>query len=277
MKRRRLITNIVIYTLLLLGSMLFIIPFYWLVRSSLMEMGQIFVLPPIWIPNPVRFSNYYEAMTILPFGRYFLNTLIIVVGGVVGVLATASISAYSFSRIRWKRRNLVFGILMTSMMLPYAVTLIPTFIGWKFVGGINTFLPLIARAWFGGSVFDIFLMRQFFMTLPKELDEAAVMDGGGHFTIFAKIIVPLSRPAFVAVGLFAFLGYWNDFLGPLVYLNNQDMYTLSLGLQQFQGMYNAQWHLMMAAATVIVAPTIIVFFLGQRYFVEGIALTGLKG
>lgn len=265
-----------IYLVLAAGGIFSLLPLVWLVRSSLMNMGQIFELPPVWIPNPVQFSNYGEALTILPFGRYFVNTAIIVVFSVLGVIVTSSISAYSFARMTWKGRNLVFGLLLSSMMLPYAVTLIPTFIGWSKVGLTNSFIPLIAPAWFGGSAFNIFLLRQFYLSIPRDLDEAAYVDGAGHLRIFWSIILPLTKPALIVVGLFSFLAAWNDFLGPLVYLNDETKYTLALGLQQFKGMYSAEWHLMMAAATVVLLPAIIVFFIGQRYFIEGITLTGIK-
>ncbi|MNW28818.1 L-arabinose transport system permease protein AraQ [compost metagenome] len=265
-----------IYLVLAAGGIFSLLPLVWLIRSSLMDMGQIFELPPIWVPDPFQFSNYREALTILPFGRYFVNTLIIVVFSVLGVIVTSSISAYSFARMNWRGRNLVFGLLLSSMMLPYAVTLIPTFIGWSKVGLTNSFIPLIAPAWFGGGAFNIFLLRQFYLSIPRELDEAAYVDGAGHWRIFWSIILPLTKPALIVVGLFSFLASWNDFLGPLVYLNDETQYTLALGLQQFKGMYSAEWHLMMAAATVVLLPAIIVFFIGQRYFIEGITLTGIK-
>ncbi len=197
-------------------------------------------------------------------------------GGVAGTLITSTICAFSFARLKWPGKNIVFACIMSSMMLPYAVTLIPTFIGWKTLGFLDTFVPLIAPAWFGGGVFNIFLLRQFYQTIPKDLDEAALIDGAGYFRIFLQIIMPLTQPAMIVVGLFSFMNYWNDFLGPLVYLNSENMFTLSLGLTMFRGMYNAQWHLMMAASTVVIAPVLIIFLIGQRYFIEGIALTGMK-
>ncbi|CQR57306.1 carbohydrate ABC transporter permease [Paenibacillus riograndensis] len=265
-----------VYLVLVAGGLFSLLPLIWLIRSSLMDMGQIFELPPIWIPDPFRFGNFSEALTILPFGRYFINTTVIVIFTMLGVLVTCSISAYSFARMSWRGRNLVFGLLLSSMMLPYAVTLIPTFIGWSKLGLTNSFIPLIAPAWFGGGAFNIFLLRQFYLSIPRDLDEAAYVDGASHWRIFISIIIPLTRPALVVVGLFTFLASWNDFLGPLVYLNSESKYTLALGLQQFKGMYAAEWHLMMAAATVVLAPAIVVFFIGQRYFIEGITLTGIK-
>ena len=277
MKSKKKISKSIIYIILFFISFVCLVPFYWMIRSSLMDMSQIFTMPPIWIPKPIKFSNYKEALTMLPFGRYFLNTLFVVVFTVLGTVITSSLCAYSFSRIEWKGRDTVFGILLTAMMIPFAVTLIPTFIGWQKLGVVNSYAPLIVPAWFGGGVFNVFLLRQFFRTIPKELDEAARIDGAGHFTIYSKIIIPLSKPSLIVVSLFSFMGSWNDFLGPLVYLNDGDKFTLSLGLMQFQGMYSAQWQYMMAAATVVLIPIVIIFFIGQKYFIEGISMSGMKG
>ncbi|NHN32172.1 carbohydrate ABC transporter permease [Paenibacillus agricola] len=279
------LSRVIIYLLLYVGAAVCLVPFYWLIRSSLMDMNQIFQYPLVWIPSPFRFENYAEALTVLPFGRYFLNTGIIVVSCVAGILISCSLSAYGLSRINWPGRELVFAIIMTSLMLPYFATLIPNFIMWKNLNLVNTYVPLILPSWFGvgtmsiigGGMFNIFLLRQFFRSLPKELDEAAFMDGAGHFKIYATIIVPLSKPALISTGLFTFLNTWNDFVGPLIYLNGEEKYTLQLGLRTFIGNYAAQWHLLMAAATVVLVPVIILFFIGQRYFVEGIATSGIKG
>ena len=176
MRRQRLLSDLATYVALLAGSVFSLLPLFWLVRSSLMDIGQIFVMPPIWIPNPMRFENYSEALTILPFGRYFINTVTIVVLTILGVILTSSISAYSFSRMRWRGRDPIFALLLSSMMLPYAVTLIPTFVGWSRLGLTNTYAPLIVPAWFGGGAFNIFLLRQFFLGIPRELDEAAFLD-----------------------------------------------------------------------------------------------------
>lgn len=275
--KKRTAAKIATYTILIMISFICLVPFYWMLRSSLMDMSQIFTMPPVWIPSPIRFSNYKEALTMLPFAKYFLNTLFIVLITVSGTVITSSLCAYSFSRINWRGRDTVFGILLTAMMIPFAVTLIPIFIGWQKLGLVNTYAPLVIPAWFGGGVFNVFLLRQFFRTIPKELDEAARIDGANHFTIYSRIILPLSKPSLIVVGLFSFMGSWNDFLGPLVYLNDSDKFTLSLGLMQFNGMYTAQWQYMMAASAVVVLPIVIIFFMGQKYFIEGIAMTGMKG
>lgn len=276
---RTRIKRVVLYALLVLGLIPTMFPFIWLVRSSLMNTTQIFVAPPEWIPNPFEWENFTGAMTAQPFARYFLNTMIIEVAVVLGTIISCSIVAFSFSRLRWRGRNVCFAILLSSLMLPYAVTLIPTFIMWHYVGGLNTFLPLTVPAWFGGAaggVFNVFLLRQFFLTIPYELDEAAYIDGASPWRVFWQIILPLSRPAIVVVTIFTFIFVWNDFLGPLVYLNDERLYTLAIGLASFQGVYSAQWGYLMAASTAVIAPVIVLFFFAQRYFIEGVTLTGIK-
>ena len=267
----------VFYILLLSGSVAMLIPLVWLIRSSFMGLSQIFIFPPEWLPDPWRWDNYPKALTTIPFVRYFFNTLYILIPTVVGTVITAALAAYGFSRLRWPGRDLVFGILLTTLMLPYAVTLIPTFLLWANLGLVNTYWPLILPDWFGGSIFYIFLLRQFFLTLPKELDEAAIIDGANPLQVLRFVIVPLSRPALITVAIFSTLFEWNDFLGPLIYLNDSRQFTLALGLAEFTGLYTSQWHLLMAAATVVIAPVLILFFFAQRYFIEGIALTGTKG
>lgn len=277
MKKKEKIKRAIVYIILVLISLFCLLPLVWMIRSSLMKIDQIFVIPPIWIPNPIKWSNYKDAVNFAPFAKYFANTIYIVVFVLIGTLVSSSLCAFGFTRIQWKGRNIIFAFILSSMMLPYAVTIIPTFVGWKMLHGYNTYKPLIVPAFFGGGAFNIFLLRQFFMSIPTELDEAAVMDGAGYFTIYSKIILPLSKSAMIVVGLFTFLGTWNDFLGPLIYLNEDKKFTLALGLQLFQSQYISQWHLLMAASTIVITPAIIVFLLGQKYFVEGIALTGIKG
>lgn len=276
-KAKKRLVSITVHIVLILGSLCFLLPFYWMLRSATMDISQVFQVPPKWIPDPIIISNFKEALTILPFGQYFVNTFFVVGLGVLGTVLTASLSAYSFARLRWKGKKLIFALIMSTMMLPYAAKLVPTFLGWQAFGFVNTFAPLILPAWFGGTAFDMFLMRQFFLTIPKELDEAAYVDGASYARVFFQIVLPLSKPALITVGLFAFMGFWNDFLGPLVYLNDQRKYTVAIGLAQFQGMLTSEWQLMMAAAAVVLAPVLLVFILGQKYFVEGIATTGLKG
>lgn len=270
-------SRVLVYLVLIAGAIICMVPFYWLVRSSFMKIEQIFILPPRWIPDPPILTNYQQAFSALPFGRYFLNTIFVVVMVMAGTLLTSTLCAYGFARIEWKGRSLVFSAVLSTMMLPYAATLIPVFIGWSHLKAINTYYPLIVPAWLGGGAFNIFLLSQFFKGLPRELDESAVIDGAANLTIYSRIILPLSRPVIIVVALFTFMNTWNDFLGPLIYLNDDKAFTLALGLQLFTSQYTAQWNLLMAAATVIMIPVIIVFLFGQRYFVEGITMTGLKG
>ncbi len=266
-------------------ALIWLIPFFWMLRSALMDMTQIFKYPLVVFPSPVRWENFGNALTSLPFFDYIRNSFTIVIACVAGIVISCSLSAYGFSRIHWKGRDVVFYILMTSIMLPYFATLIPNFIMWSKLGLTNTYVPLILPSWFGvgtasvfgGGMFNIFLLRQFFRTLPQELDEAAFVDGAGHMTIFLRIIVPLSKPSIICVGLFTFLNTWNDLINPLIYLSKESKYTIQLGLRTFIGMYNAQWHYLMAAAVFAIVPVLILFLFGQRYFVEGIATVGLKG
>jgi len=273
---RAKISKVLIYTVLILGSLASIFPFFWLIRSSFMSTAQIFQLPPIWIPKPFIFSNYLEPFKVLPFAKYYINSAVIVLLVLVGVLISSSLSAYSFARLKWKWRDRVFYIILSSMMLPYAVTMIPTFIGWNALGLVNTFSPLIIPAYFGGGAFNVFLVRQFLLSIPKELDEAAYIDGASKLNIFIKIILPLSKSALIVVGIFTFVNTWNDFLAPLIYLNSESRFTLALGLFQFRGMYSAQWNVLMSASTLVLLPNIIVFIIGQKYILEGITLTGIK-
>ena len=274
---RRRIRHAGVYLVLIALSTVFMMPLIWLIRSSFMSIIQIFRMPPEWIPRPFLLENYKTALTVLPFGRYALNTMLLVVNGVAGVVITSSFCAYSFARLHWKGRRFFFGLIMSGMMLPYAVTLIPTFLGWRYLVGSDSFLPLMIPAWFGGGAFNIFLLRQFMLGIPRELEDAAVIDSARYDQIFMRIIIPLTKPALIVVGLFCFFTIWNDYLGPLIYLNDDSRFTLALGLTKFIGFYSAQWHLLMAASAVVVIPPILLFFIGQRFLVQGITLTGLKG
>lgn len=274
---RKAVARTITYLLLIAGSIAMLTPLAWLIRSSFMSLDQIFFFPPQWIPDPWLWQNYSDALEVAPFARYFLNTMVIEALVVSGVVISSTLSAYGFSRLRWKGRDKVFAVMMTTLMLPGAVTLIPAFIIWSELGLVNTIAPLTVPAWFGGGMFNIFLLRQFFRGLPRDLDEAAMLDGASPLRILRDIIIPLSRPALITVAIFSFLATWNDFLGPLIYLNSSEKYTLAIGLSQFKGQYNSEWGLLMAASTLVLAPVLVLFFVAQRYFVEGIAVTGLKG
>ncbi len=258
-------------------ALVLVVPFAWLVRSSLMDAGQIFEFPPSWIPNPVSWTNYPDAINAIPFVQYLVNTLFILVPSVVGTVLSTTLAAYGFARLTWPGRDLIFNLLLLTFMLPFVATLIPTFLLWTGLHLVNTDWPLVLPHWFGSDVFFIFLLRQFFRTIPRELDEAAILDGANPLEVLWHVIVPLSRPALATIAILSGLAAWNDFLDPLVYLNQSDKFTLALGLSEFTGLYSSQWNLLMAAATLIALPVIVIFFFAQRYFVEGITLTGIKG
>lgn len=233
-------------------------------------------MPPEWIPRPFRWQNYPEALTAYPFLRYFANTMTILIPVVTGTVITGSMAAFAFSRLQWRGRDLFFFLILTTLMLPYAVTLIPTFILWKTLGGVNTYFPLIVPWWFGGGAFNIFLLRQFFSLIPIELDEAAYLDGATPWQVLWKIILPLSKPAIITVALFAFMNVWSDLVGPVIYLHDPNKYTLAVGLASFVGVYTGRWNYLMAASVAVMAPPVIVFFIGQKYFMRGIVLTGSR-
>jgi multiple sugar transport system permease protein len=268
--------RVLVWTLLVVGGLIMITPFLWLVSTSLKEQAQIFLYPPQWIPDPVAWRNYPEALTALPFGRFVRNTVLITAITMVGVLLTSSLCAYGFARLRFPGRDAIFMVLLSTLMLPYAVTLIPQYVMFTYLGWVDTYLPLTVPVWFGGGVFNIFLLRQFFRTIPADLTDAARIDGAGELRIYWQVILPLARPALTVVAIFTFINTWNDFLGPLIYLSSHDNFTIALGLATFKGMYATQWQYLMAASTVMIVPIIVLFFLAQRYFVQGIVLTGMK-
>jgi multiple sugar transport system permease protein len=249
-----------------------------MVSTSLKPKDQIFVYPLIWIPRPPQWDNYAEALN-NPSFKYLLflkNSLIYAVMSTIGTVISCAFVAYAFARLRWWGRDFWFVITLSTMMIPYPVTLIPLFLVFRDLGWIGTFKPLIVPS-FLGTPFFIFLLRQFFLTIPMDLSDAARIDGAREIGIFWHIILPLTRPALITVALFTFLGAWNDFLGPLIYLNDGSKYTLAVGLAAFRGQYRTQWDLMMAASTVVTAPIVVLFFFAQKRFIQGITLTGMKG
>ena len=276
-KSKKRFTIAIVYLLLIAGSVLCLMPLFWMLRSSLMTNVEIFMVPIRWLPEVFQWENYRDVFETLPFLKYYANSLTLVVFVVSGAVITSSLCAYGLSRINWAGKKIVFTCIMGSMMLPVAVTIIPTFLMFRRIGLTNSLIPLIIPAWLGGGAFYIFLLRQFFLSIPKDLDEAARIDGATHLQIYSKIILPLTKPALVVVGMFAFMNTWNDFLGPLIYLNSDDKYTVAMGLQLFVGSYRAEWQLMMAAACLVVIPAILVFMIGQKYLIEGITMTGVKG
>lgn len=271
-----LAANVLNHVFLYALAIVFALPFVWMVSTSLKYDHQLFTIPPQWIPRPATFSHYLEAVTVVPFMTYFKNTLIICLANVIGTLVSSSLIAYGFSKIRWKGRDVLFVVMLSTMMLPYQVIMIPIFLVFRNLGWVGTFKPLIIPSFFGNPFF-IFLLRQFFMTIPQELSDASKIDGATEAQILMKIILPLAKPALATVALFTFINHWNDFLGPLIYLTDSAKYTISLGLRQFQSAHDTQWQNLMAASTLSILPIILVFFFAQKTFVKGITLTGLKG
>jgi ABC-type glycerol-3-phosphate transport system permease component len=265
------------HILLLAIGIFMLVPFAWLISTSLKAPGKEFVFPPQWIPDPVVWSNYPTALTTQPFHLYFLNTLTVGILATLGTVLTGSLVAYAFARLRFPGRDFLFIIVLATMMLPHVILIIPTFVLFRYLGWIDTLLPLIVPWWFGGHPFYIFLFRQFFLTLPMELEEAARIDGASSFRIWWQMVLPLSKPVIAAVSLLCFIARWNEFLEPLIYINSMNKRTLALALQVFKGMYSAEPNLMMAAAATMIVPILILFFLAQRYFVSGIATSGLSG
>ncbi|GIP14314.1 sn-glycerol-3-phosphate transport system permease protein UgpE [Paenibacillus macerans] len=277
MKIRKIAVRLSLYAVLSAGGLVFVFPFYWMLRTAFVGMDGLFAIPPDIVPDSLRFVNFAKALSSNPFGRYFWNSTVVTALSIAGVVLSSSVCAYSFSRITWPGRDKIFGFILTGLMMPFFVVMIPHFLGWKTLHLTDTLVPLIAPAWFGGGVFNIFLLRQFFLTIPREMDEAAKMDGAGHFRIYWNVIMPLGKQSLIVVGMLTFLANWNDYLAPMVFISSEKNYTLMLGLTLFQGTYSAQWHLMMAATAIIVLPSLAVFLVGQRYFVEGIAMSGVKG
>lgn len=265
-----------IYAILLLGAVLVFFPFAWTISTSLKTEQQTLAYPPTWVPDPVQWENYPDALTARPFGRYYVNTTIITTLSVIGQVLSSAVVAYGFARFRFPGRGFIFLVLLSTLMIPFHMLIIPRFILFRYLGWLDTFLPLIVPNFFGGA-FSIFLLRQYFLTIPLDLDEAAKMDGASAFQIFMRIILPLARPALGAVAVFEFVSTWNDFLGPLIYLSSDRNYTVSIGLAAFRNDYFTAWHLFMAASAVAMLAPLIVFFLAQRYFISGVALTGSGG
>ena len=276
---RRAVLRTVSHLLLLGGSVVMIIPLLWLISTAFKKTGTEWAFPPVWIPRPIWWRNYLEAMDVLPvpFYRYVLNTLFITVSATLGTAVSCSLAAFSFARLRFRGRDLMFGLVISSMMLPGVVTLIPTFLIFRTLGWLNSFLPLIVPAWFGGSAFSIFLLRQFFLTIPRDLDEAARIDGASNFRIFWNVVLPLARPALATVLIFQVLWRWNEFMLPMIYLDGMEKYTIALALRAFQNVRSQRINYLMALSSLQIAPVMILFFLAQKYFIQGIALTGMGG
>jgi len=277
MNRRNMKLSTILYHVMTwVIAALFLIPFLWMISSSLKTPDQVFEESPRWIPDPIMWSNYTKAMEAMPLLLFTRNTVLVTGLSILGYLTSGSLVAYAFSRLRWKGRDTWFIILLATMMLPPQVTIVPLFVIFRQFGWINTFYPLTVPAFFSGWPFFIFIMRQYFMTIPLEVNEAARVDGATHFQIYWRIILPLSKPALATVAIFAFLLHWNDFFGPLIFLAEESKFTLALGLMNYSSQHPSEWSTLMAVSTLMLLPTIIVFFFCQRYLVEGISMTGSK-
>lgn len=274
--RQRVALRHTLIHLFLIGGVVFMfIPLAWTLSTSLKSPGEVYIFPPTWIPKKILWSNYLDAVTAIPFFRYLWNTTYITLASIVGKVLSITLVAFSFARLRWRGRDAVFLLMLSTMMLPPHITLIPQFILFKYWGWIDTFKPLIVPAFFGGPWLT-FLVRQYFMTLPRELDDAARIDGCSSFGVYSRIILPMAKPAVLIVIIYVFNGTWNEFLLPLVFLQSPENFTLALGLRMFQGESSTSWNLLMAASLLTMLPVIILFFFSQRHFIQGIVFTGVK-
>lgn len=265
-----------VYTLLIIFGIIILVPFFWTLSTALKTVAQALKVPPVWIPDPVMWSNFQEVFKVMDFWRYFNNTMIIVFCEILGTIISSTLIAFGFARLRFPGRDIMFFLCISTMMIPSHVLIIPRFIMFKELGWLDSFLPLVVPGFFGGAM-NVFLLRQFFMTIPLELDDAAKIDGCGYLGTFLRIILPLSKPAIGIVAIFTFMSNWKDFMGPLIYLNSQRNFTLTLALATFQTEYFVEWNLWMAAAFLTMIPPLIVFFVAQKYFIQGIVFTGVKG
>ena len=264
--------------IVLCGAFFMLLPILWMISASLKKEADVFLIPIRWIPAPVLWSNYPEALTFQPFWLYFRNSVFVTSLAVVGAVFTASLVGFAFARLRAPGKNVLFVILLSTLMLPQEVTLVPIYLLFRNLGWLDTYRPLIVPSWFGGSAFYIFLLRQFFMTLPTELDDAAKIDGANYFTLYWRILMPLAKPALASVAIFAFFANWNNFQSALIYLNTMEKYTIPIGLRLYLSSFGkTNWNYLMAATIVSIIPPILLFFTSQRYFVEGAVLTGVKG
>ena len=265
------------YAALIVLGLCFAAPFLWMLSVSLTPAGDVLDRNRPLIPPRPAWDNYRTALTVLPLDVFFRNTVVVTVLCVIGQTLSAAMVAFAFARLRFRFREPLFLLVLSTMLLPPQVTMIPTFILWTIPGWIDSLKPLIIPAFFGGGAFFIFLLRQFFLTIPAELEDAARIDGCGNFRIFWHVALPLSKPALATVALFSFVAHWNDFLGPLIYTQSIEKKTLAVGLSAFKTLHGTEYHLLMAASVAVLVPVIVIFFAAQRYFVEGIATTGVKG
>lgn len=274
MKEKKRATTIVMYGFLTIMALFMIFPLFWMVMSSFKETNELFTIPPKLFPKEFKWENYKYMFQEAPWGLYFFNTIKIAVSVVIGQVFISAMVAYAFARLRFKGREIIFAVVLATMMVPYHVTMIPTFQLLRQLGWLNTHLALIVPPFF--SAFGVFMLRQFFLSIPKELEESAIIDGASYPRIFFSLVLPMSKPSIVTLAIFTFIGTWNDFLGPLIYLNDDKLKTLTLGLNSFQGTYTTQWNYMMAGAAIVTIPIVIIFLLSQKYYVSGLMTSGMK-
>jgi multiple sugar transport system permease protein len=280
---QRLLGRTLLYIIAIAASALFMIPFAWTILSSLKTPSELFLYPPTWFPAKPQPQNYAEVFNLVPFGLWTTNTVIVALISTFGAVLSSAIVGYAFARFRFPGRDLIFLLTLSTMMLPVEVTLIPLYLLFSKIRWLDSFKPLIVPSFFGGGAFLIFLMRQFIMTIPKDLDEAARIDGASYLRIFWQIIAPLSVPALATASILTFMGNWKEFLQPLIFLNDKNKYTLAIGIKYFQEVASQvdsmehRQHLLMAASVMMTAPIILLFFVAQRYFVRGIVMSGIKG
>ena len=278
--RTRKPTRLAAYLTLIVGSVVMLMPLAWMLLTSLKTFDEVLASPPRWLPARPQWGNYVEAMTGFDFLRYLGNSALLAVAAILGTLVSASLAAYAFACLKARGKNVLFALLLSTMMLPGQVTIIPLFQWFVKLGLINTYWPLVLPNWLGTNVFAIFLLRQFFVTIPPDYVEAARIDGASELRILWSIFLPLSRPVLLTVTVFTFIWSWNDLWGPLIYLHDESLYTMPIGLLNFIGLagraQGSPWHLVMAVSTVMMVPVIVVFFLAQKRFIEGIATTGIK-
>jgi multiple sugar transport system permease protein len=272
---RKYLGSTLLHFVLILGALTMIVPFFWLVSTSLKDISQIFNLPPNWIPNPFIWQNYPDSWNALPFARAYWNSFYIAAIVVTSQLLTCSMAGYAFARINFPFRDLVFILFLATLMIPHQITIIPLYLIMRDLGWLDTHWALIVPPSLF-SAFGVFLMRQFIKSLPEELEESAILDGANRWRIYWQIIVPLIKAPLAALGIFSFLGQWNNFFNPNIFLSTPEKFTIPLLLNQFRGLYVTDYALMMAAATIAVVPVLVIYLLGQRYIIEGVALTGLK-
>ncbi len=272
-KRKKRMGDLVTYALLILVSIILMLPLVWMVSTSLKPMEEVVQFPPNLFPQNIQWNNYLETIQAFPFFRYAANTLVITVFVVIGTVLSNSFIAYGFAKIDFPGKRLLFSLVLSTMMIPGFVTMIPQYVLFSQIGWVGTYLPLIVPSFFG-SGFSIFLMRQFYLSIDDELIEVAKMDGANHLYIWSRLMIPLTKPALITIAIQAFNGAWNDFIGPLLYIQDEARYTLQIGLQVFQSQSTTQWNYLMAGATLVLLPTVLLFLFAQRYFIEGMDLTG---